>query len=99
MTLTDVPASMAHRWQVVHNAHSAQVTLENGKKFPATLKGAEPDKDLAVLTIDAPREWVGRRACWTLGRLLQSRSFWLEVAAIATAAASVLLQASSTYNL
>lgn len=33
--------------QVIHNAHSAQVTLSNNKRFEARLQGAEPDKDLA----------------------------------------------------
>ena len=42
------------RTQVIHNAKSCQVTLADNRKFSATLKGAEPDKDLAVLKIDVP---------------------------------------------
>lgn len=41
-------------YHVIHNAQTSQVTLSNNKKFSATLRGAEPDKDLAVLKIDAP---------------------------------------------
>jgi hypothetical protein len=31
-----------------------QVTLSNNSKYPAQLRGAEPDKDLAIIKIDAP---------------------------------------------
>lgn len=37
--------------QVIHGAHTAQVTLANNKKYAAQLKGAEPDKDLAGVSI------------------------------------------------
>lgn len=43
-------------YHVIHGASQAQVTLHNGKKFMAQLRGAEPNKDLAVLKIDAPPE-------------------------------------------
>jgi S1-C subfamily serine protease len=43
-------------YHVIQNARAAQVTLANNRKFEATLRGYEGDKDLAVLKIDAPPE-------------------------------------------
>lgn len=36
------------------NLACLQVTLSNNSKYPAQLRGAEPDKDLAIIKIDAP---------------------------------------------
>ncbi len=39
---------------VIEDARKLEVTLANGKKYNAELKGSDPDTDLAVLKIDAP---------------------------------------------
>ena len=52
--------------QVIHNTKSCQVTLADNRKFSATLKGAEPDKDLAVLKIDAPSKVLERTEAWNI---------------------------------
>ncbi len=41
---------------VIEDAKKLEVTLANGKKYNARLVGADPDTDVAVLKIDAPRE-------------------------------------------
>ena len=43
-------------FHVIKDATSAKVTLTDGSTWDAQLIGAEPDKDLAVLKIDAPEE-------------------------------------------
>jgi len=41
---------------VVGNAHKLEVTLADESKWPAKLVGSDPDNDLAVIKIDAPKE-------------------------------------------
>lgn len=43
-------------FHVIKDASSAEVTLADGSTWEAELIGVEPDKDLAVLKIDAPTE-------------------------------------------
>lgn len=43
-------------FHVVQGAQAAEVTLADGSTWRATPVGAEPDKDLAVLKIDAPKK-------------------------------------------
>jgi putative serine protease PepD len=40
----------------VANAQKLEVTLADGSKWPAKLVGSDPDNDLAVIKIEAPRE-------------------------------------------
>ncbi|MEN6439530.1 MAG: trypsin-like peptidase domain-containing protein [Syntrophobacter sp.] len=41
---------------VIEDARKLEVTLANGKKYTARLIGSDPDTDLAVVKIDAPKE-------------------------------------------
>jgi len=41
---------------VVADAQKLEVTLADGSKWPAKLIGSDPDSDLAVIKIDAPKE-------------------------------------------
>ena len=41
---------------VVADAQKLEVTLADGSKWPAKLVGSDPDNDLAVIKIDAPKE-------------------------------------------
>jgi len=43
-------------YHVVADAQKLEVTLADGSKWPAKLIGSDPDNDLAVIKIDAPRE-------------------------------------------
>jgi len=41
---------------VIQDSSKLEVTLSDGSKWPAKLIGADPDNDMAVIKIDAPRE-------------------------------------------
>lgn len=41
---------------VIEDARKLEVTLANGKKYNAKLVGSDPDTDLAVVKVDAPKE-------------------------------------------
>lgn len=50
----DTEGHIVTNFHVIENAASIKVTLKGGQVFPARLVGQEPDKDLALLKIDAP---------------------------------------------
>ena len=54
--LWDQDGRIVTNYHVVQEADAAQVTLADHSAWKARLVGAYPDKDLAVLVIDAPRE-------------------------------------------
>ncbi len=50
----DSKGHVVTNYHVIANANSLSVALSDGSTFPATVVGAEPSKDLAVLKIQAP---------------------------------------------
>ncbi|HWN80867.1 MAG TPA: trypsin-like peptidase domain-containing protein, partial [Candidatus Udaeobacter sp.] len=50
----DKQGHIVTNFHVIQNANSAEVTLADHSTWKATLVGAAPDKDLAILHIDAP---------------------------------------------
>lgn len=52
----DREGNVITNWHVIEGANAARVTLADATTWDAKLVGAAPDKDLAVLRIDAPRE-------------------------------------------
>ena len=50
----DQDGHIVTNFHVVQEGDRASVTLNDGSTYPATIVGAAPDKDLAVLHIDAP---------------------------------------------
>ncbi len=51
----DIDGHVVTNYHVIRNASSAKVTLADNTSWQARLVGYEPDKDLAVLKIDAPQ--------------------------------------------
>jgi len=55
-SLIDTKGHILTNYHVVANAQKLEVTLADGSKWPAKLIGSDPDNDLAVIKIDAPKE-------------------------------------------
>lgn len=55
-TIIDSRGHILTNHHVVANAQKLEVTLADGSKWPAKLVGSDPDNDLAVIRIEAPRE-------------------------------------------
>jgi len=55
-SLIDAKGHILTNHHVVANAQKLEVTLADGSKWPAKLIGSDPDNDLAVIKIDAPKE-------------------------------------------
>ncbi len=51
----DAEGHIVTNFHVIAQAQEAVVTLSDGSEWPASLVGAAPDQDLAVLKIEAPR--------------------------------------------
>ena len=55
-SIIDTKGQILTNHHVVANAQKLGVTLADGSKWPAKLIGSDPDSDLAVIKIDAPKE-------------------------------------------
>ncbi len=55
-SIIDLKGHILTNHHVVANAQKLEVTLADGSKWPAKLVGSDPDNDLAVIKIDAPKE-------------------------------------------
>jgi putative serine protease PepD len=55
-SIIDTKGHILTNHHVVANAQKLEVTLADGSKWPAKLIGSDPDNDLAVIKIEAPRE-------------------------------------------
>src|SRR4030042_2495657 len=55
-SMIDTKGHILTNHHVVANAQKLEVTLVDGSKWPAKLIGSDPDHDLAVIKIEAPKE-------------------------------------------
>jgi S1-C subfamily serine protease len=55
-SIIDTRGHILTNHHVAANAQKLEVTLADGSKWPAKLIGSDPDNDLAVIKIDAPKE-------------------------------------------
>ncbi len=55
-SIIDAKGHILTNHHVVANAQKLEVTFGDGSKWPAKLVGSDPDSDLAVIKIDAPKE-------------------------------------------
>jgi len=55
-SIIDTKGHILTNHHVVADAQKLEVTLTDGSKWPARLVGSDPDSDLAVIKIDAPKE-------------------------------------------
>jgi S1-C subfamily serine protease len=55
-SIIDVKGHILTNHHVVANAQKLEVTLADGSKWPAKLIGSDPENDLAVIKIEAPKE-------------------------------------------
>jgi putative serine protease PepD len=55
-SMIDTKGHILTNHHVVASAQKLEVTLADGSKWPAKLVGSDPDSDLAVIKIEAPRE-------------------------------------------
>ncbi len=55
-SVIDTKGHILTNHHVVAEAQKLEVTLGDGSKWPATLAGSDPDNDLAVIKIEAPRD-------------------------------------------
>ncbi len=55
-SILDKEGRILTNFHVVQDAEKLDVTLANGKKYPARVLGSDPDNDLALVKIDAPGE-------------------------------------------
>jgi putative serine protease PepD len=53
-SILDKEGRILTNYHVIQGAETLDVTLSNNKRYPASVLGADPDNDLAVIKIDAP---------------------------------------------
>lgn len=56
-SIIDAKGHILTNHHVVANVQKLEVTLADESKWPAKLIGSDPDSDLAVIKIDAPKEY------------------------------------------
>ena len=69
----DIQGHVVTNFHVIEEARKITITLQDRSEWPATLVGSAPEKDLAVLKIDAPAELLkpllpGQSAGLSVGR-------------------------------
>jgi S1-C subfamily serine protease len=65
----DTDGHVVTNFHVIQNADRAEVTLNDNTVWRATIVGTAPDKDVAVLKIDAPKEKLTKIALGTSNNL------------------------------
>jgi len=55
-SIIDTNGHIITNHHVIRNSRKLEVTLSDGSKWPARLVGVDPDNDLAVIKVDAPKE-------------------------------------------
>jgi putative serine protease PepD len=55
-SIIDTEGHILTNHHVIRDSSKLEVTLSDGSKWPARLVGADPDNDLAVIRIEAPKE-------------------------------------------
>jgi putative serine protease PepD len=55
-SIIDTDGHILTNHHVIRDSRKLEVTLSDGSKWPARLVGVDPDNDLAVLKVDAPKE-------------------------------------------
>lgn len=55
-SIIDADGHILTNHHVIRDSSRVEVTLSDGSKWPARFVGADPDNDLAVIKIDAPKE-------------------------------------------
>jgi len=66
----DTDGHVVTNFHVIQNGDRAEVTLNDNSVWRATIVGTAPDKDLAVLKIDAPKEKLTKIAVGTSNNLM-----------------------------
>ncbi len=55
-SIIDESGHILTNYHVIRDSRKLEVTLSDGSKWPGKFVGADPDNDLAIIKIDAPRE-------------------------------------------
>lgn len=55
-SIVDESGHILTNYHVIRDSRKLEVTLSDGSKWPAEFVGSDPDNDLAVIKVDAPKE-------------------------------------------